>query len=274
MKKLLALILILCALCAVVLAEEPQYAGEATLPLGEPQFFMELPEDRDIYYGELDELGRVTGVTALIGPTNVTGRVGISNIYPTGFQSTTYKFIPGLNLYQRCHLIAHALGGSENAVNLFTGTQYININAMKPIEDNVAAYIRQTGNHVRYECVPWFVDEELVCRGVFLSAQSVEDNRISFCVFCYNVQPGVAIDYENGYSILAETSAKIDAPVSRAMPGESEEQHYILNTGRRRFHYPWCPSVTEMSSKNRQDYYGTREELIEMGYTSCGSCNP
>lgn len=274
MRELSAVLLAVLLLFSAALAEAPAFLGEATFDLGEPQFFMELPEGQSVYYGELDELGRVTGVTALIGPTNVTGRIGISNIYPTGFQTTVYKFIPGLNLYNRCHLLAHSLGGSENAVNLFTGTQYINISAMKPIEDNVAAYIQRTGNHVRYECVPLFLDDELVCRGVFLSAQSVEDSRIQYCVYCFNVQPGVAIDYENGYSIIAETSAKVEAPVTRGMPGQSEEQHYILNTSRRKFHYPWCPSVTEMSSKNRQDYYGTREELIEMGYTSCGSCNP
>ena len=40
--------------------------------------------------------------------------------------------------------------------------------------------------------------------GVLLEGYSVEDNGrgISFCVYCYNVQPGIFIDYATGRSYL------------------------------------------------------------------------
>lgn len=31
-----------------------------------------------------------------------------------------------------------------------------------------------------------------------MEARSVEDPRVQFCAFCYNVQPGFVIDYATG----------------------------------------------------------------------------
>ena len=49
---------------------------------------------------------------------------------------------------------------------------------------------------------------------------------------------------------------------------------YILNTSTRKFHYPSCSSVSQMSEKNKETFTGTREEAIEMGYSPCGRCKP
>lgn len=49
---------------------------------------------------------------------------------------------------------------------------------------------------------------------------------------------------------------------------------YILNTNTKKFHYSSCSSVKRMSQKNKSFYYGTRDEVIEMGYDPCGNCNP
>jgi DNA-entry nuclease len=47
---------------------------------------------------------------------------------------------------------------------------------------------------------PFFKGEEPVARGVQMEAQSIEDDQISFNLFIYNVQDGIKIDYQNGYS--------------------------------------------------------------------------
>lgn len=49
---------------------------------------------------------------------------------------------------------------------------------------------------------------------------------------------------------------------------------YILNTNTKKFHYPWCSSVDQMSDKNKQFYTGNREDIIAQGYSPCGRCNP
>ena len=54
----------------------------------------------------------------------------------------------------------------------------------------------------------------------------------------------------------------------------SSKTSYVLNTNTKKFHYPHCSSVKQMSDKNRQDVTLTREEIIGMGYSPCGRCCP
>ena len=49
---------------------------------------------------------------------------------------------------------------------------------------------------------------------------------------------------------------------------------YVLNTNSMKFHYPTCGSGKLMSEKNREYYFGDREELIQKGYSPCGNCHP
>ena len=105
------------------------------------------------------------------------------------YKRQRYDFIPGQSLYNRCHLIAWSLcGENANRKNLLTGTRYLNETGMLPFEEQVLNYIRETGNHVLYRVTPMYNEEELVCRGVRLEAQSVEDHGKTLCfhVYCYN----------------------------------------------------------------------------------------
>lgn len=54
----------------------------------------------------------------------------------------------------------------------------------------------------------------------------------------------------------------------------ADEYSYILNTSSMVFHKPNCGSVKTMSDKNKQSYTGTRESVVDMGYSACGNCNP
>lgn len=160
-------------------------------------------------YSELDELGRCGTAYANISrytlPTEDRGSIG--SVKPSGWHSTKYDFISGKYLYNRCHLIGYQLAAENaNNRNLITGTRYLNIDGMLPFENMVADYVKQTGNHVLYRVTPNFVGDELVCRGVFIEGYSVEDDGlgISFNVYCYNVEPGVIIDYQTGESYAVE----------------------------------------------------------------------
>lgn len=157
--------------------------------------------------GDLDQLGRCTGTLACLGreamPKDGTERGNISEIHPTGWHSIKYSNVSGGYLYNRCHLIGWQLTGNDAiARNLITGTRYMNVEGMEPFENEVAAYLRKTGNHVMYRVTPVFKGDDLLARGVHMEAYSVEDkgNGISFNVFCYNVQPGIKISYSDGSS--------------------------------------------------------------------------
>ena len=54
----------------------------------------------------------------------------------------------------------------------------------------------------------------------------------------------------------------------------SQNKSYTLNINSLKFHDPDCEWAQKISSKNRKDYVGSREDLIAEGYTPCGSCNP
>lgn len=160
-------------------------------------------------YSELDDLGRCGVAYACIGtdvmPTEERGEIG--QIKPTGWHTVKYDIVDGKYLYNRCHLIGYQLAGENaNERNLITGTRYLNIEGMLDFENEVADYVEETENHVLYRVTPVFKGSNLVASGVQIEAYSVEDNGagIQFNVYCYNVQPGIEIDYATGESCLIE----------------------------------------------------------------------
>lgn len=226
------------------------------------------------YYSDLDALGRCGTAYACIGqdlmPTEERGSIG--SVKPTGWHTVKYDCISDHYLYNRCHLIGFQLSGENaNEQNLITGTRYLNVEGMLPFENQVAEYVRETGNHVLYRVTPVFEDKNLVASGVLMEALSVEDrgNGICFNVYCYNIQPEITIDYTNGDSY--ETSKKA---ASNNTETSKKSETYILNTNGHKFHLPSCSSVQDMKPKNKKTFYGSRNEAIAQGYEPCGRCNP
>ena len=257
---------------SVTLDSIPAYDGSPWVELNQntPNFDPDdLTQEAFEEYGPLDSLGRCTtawaNVCQELMPTE--DRESISSVTPTGWINREYD---GEYLYNRCHLIGFQLTGENaNEQNLITGTRYLNVEGMLPFENMVADYVKETGNHVLYRVTPIFDGDNLVASGVEMEAQSVEDQGEGICfhVYCYNVQPGVTIDYATGES-WPEGTEQPDAGQSGA------GQHYVINTSSMKFHLPDCPGVSNMSEQNKQEYTGSREELIAQGYSPCGTCDP
>mgnify|MGYP000299759831 FL=1 len=228
-------------------------------------------------YGELDGLGRCTTAFANIGkdlmPAEKRGPIG--EVKPTGWQTAKYDNVDGKYLYNRCHLIGYQLTGENaNEKNLITGTRYLNVDGMLPFENMVADYIKETGNHVLYRVTPVFSGDNLVASGVQMEAESVEDNGdgILFNVYCFNAQPGIAIDYATGDS-HQDDSIVADASKSTTA-AEANVQTYVLNTNTKKFHKESCNSAKSMDASNKKIYTGSRQDIIDMGYEACGVCKP
>ncbi len=321
------------------LADVEPYSGQpyAVVSDNAPYFSeRDLTADSFALYSELDESGRCGTAYACVGldlmPTEERGTIG--NVRPTGWHTVKYNgIIDGNYLYNRCHLIGYLLcGENANEKNLITGTRYLNVQGMLPFENTVADYVAETGNHVLYRVTPIFEGDNLLASGVLMEAQSVEDGGkgVSFCVYVYNVQPGITIDYTTGESSIApdaqtpesatpepspEYTAPTPEPSSESIaatpepvpeptntppdepaqdsqakttqeaqtppetPAVSQEEPprqtaYVLNTNTKKFHYPSCRSVKQMKEKNKQDYTGSRDDIISMGYESCKICCP
>ena len=188
--------------------EIPEFTDVAYVAVNDNvPFFMpeEITDESYEYYSDLDELGRCGVTMASIGvdimPTEERGEIG--SVKPSGWQSVKYDIVEGKYLYNRCHLIGFQLAGENaNKRNLITGTRYLNIEGMLPFENLVADYVKETENHVMYRVTPLFDGDNLVAHGVLMEGWSVEDEGegVCFCVYAYNAQPGIVIDYATGNS--------------------------------------------------------------------------
>ena len=267
----------------------PEYSGTPYVEINGGTPFFEDDEITDVAfedYSPLDAIGRCGVAFACLGkeimPTEE--REDIGSITPTGWKyknvsnNRKYDFIENEYIYNRCHLIGFQLAGENaNEKNLITGTRYMNVEGMLPFENRVADYIETSGNHVLYRVTPMFEKYDLVARGVLIEAYSVEDSGkgICFCIYVYNVQPGVTIDYFSGRNVKSgEELPSYDDVEEEETQDSTDGTKYILNTNSKKFHYPDRSCSNNISDKNRQEYVGSREELISEGYSSCGTCNP
>ncbi|MBQ5320444.1 MAG: DNA/RNA non-specific endonuclease [Oscillospiraceae bacterium] len=257
----------------VSLSEIPDYSGNAYVIINsnKPSFTEdEITTKAYEKYYELDNLGRCSLTIACIGkelmPTEDRGSIG--QVKPTGWHTVKYDFVDGKYLYNRCHLIGFQLTGENaNDQNLITGTRYLNIEGMLPFENMVADYIKETENHVMYRVTPIFEGDNLLASGVQMEGYSVEDNGegISFNVYCYNVQPGVNIDYKTGESSLGEINNENSSQMN-------DNEKYVLNTNSKKIHKPSCSSVSKIADSNKQETTENIDNLLSAGYSKCGSC--
>lgn len=289
-------------------ADVPAYSGEPYTAVNnnEPYFTSDnLTTEAFENYSELDALGRcgVAYANVCLETMPTEKRGNISEVKPTGWHSVKYDNVDGKSLYNRCHLIGYQLTAENaNQQNLITGTRYLNVDGMLPFENMVADYVKETDNHVLYRVTPIFTGDNLVADGVLMEGYSVEDegDGICFCVYAYNVQPGITIDYATGDSWLSSekgnsnSSSGGNSAVSQSAADKSGTQQaavqtesvketsapvstgteYILNTNTKKFHYPSCSSVKQMKASNKKEYTGSRDDLIAQGYDPCKKCNP
>ena len=312
-KKILGLAAILVfVFSSITYAAIPAFEGYLAVAQNDnyPDFTVkELTTEAFDTYSDLDQLGRAGTAFACIGRESfpLEERGSLEGLYPSGWNNAWYDHIEDGYVWNRCHLIANQLTGNDTINNLITGTHCLNVEGMLPYENWVAMYISNTGNHVLYRVTPIYEGSDLVASAVQMEAYSVEDMGAGICfnVLIYNVQDGVGINYSDGanwaddsFTVNTQTlagprawdglqqmmdgqasgdpaaNASGDPAANASGAPESQEVTYILNTNSHKFHYPYCDSVYDMKEKNKAEFYGTREEVIDLGYEPCGRCNP
>lgn len=277
-----------------VLSEIPAYSGRPYVVINDnvPSFNKyELTVKGYETYASLDSLGRCGGAVASCGreimPEEGEERGSISSVKPSGWVQAQYDWVSGKYLYNRCHLLGWQLSAENaNKRNLITGTRYMNTEGMLPFENMVADYIRETNNHVAYRVTPIYDGSDLVASGVQMEAYSVEDDGDGICfnVFCYNVQPGVEIDYstgrswaEGGSATTTKKSVVVVTPTTEKQVETTKQQsvvssQYILNTNTKKIHKTSCYHINRMNEENKKSYSGSIDDLYSQGYTTCGTC--
>ena len=231
-------------------------------------------------YSELDALGRCGVAFACIGVETMPTEdrdFSLSSVTPSGWEyngksnKNTYptSIVPGGYIYNRCHLIGFQLTAeTTNRKNLITGTKYLNIEGMLPFENMVADFIKETGYHVMYRATPIYEEYNLLASGVMIEAYSVEDSGegICFCIYAYNVQPGIEIDYFTGENKLSGDVSPEDAVETT--------RKYVINTDSGKVHLEECHYAKSLKEENRAEFEGTLTELLAEypECTQCGSC--
>ncbi len=292
---LTALILILCTILGscggsvIDLDSIPDYSGKAYVQInGNTPFFTddEITDEAFESFSELDALGRCGVAFSCIGPELMPEdpREGNLSTTPSGWEyngksnNNSYSIVSGGYIYNRCHLIGFQLTGEvDNKLNLITGTRYLNIDGMLPFENMVADYVKETGNHVMYRVTPIYDNMNLVASGVLMEAYSVEDEGedICFCVYAYNVQPGIEINYFNGVNWLSGEAV----PENGNQTGGEQvtgDITLILNTSSKKAHLESCRYAEGWEdNSNMTKYVGTLDafKTEHPDYTQCGTCD-
>ncbi len=266
-----AAIVLILAVCSYFMRDKsPSYVndvvydGQAYVTINEnvPEFSKkELTTKSYEHYSPLDSLDRCGVATASIGPdlmpTEERGAIG--SVKPSGWHTVKYDVVDGKYLYNRCHLIGFQLSGENaNKQNLITGTRYLNVEGMLPFENMVADYVKETGNHVAYRVTPHFEGKNLVASGVQIEAYSIEDDGEGICfnVYCFNVQPGITINYADGTSSLDSAPAPESQPTPVAV--------YDTPTGKR-YHL-------DKACAGKHARETTLEKAQSRGLTPCKNC--
>ncbi len=246
----------------------PAYEGQPHVQIGDNKPFFkdyEMIGGSFEFYADLDEYGRCNVAMASIGPDlmPVEERESISAVKPTGWVNTFYDTVDGGYLYNRCHLIGFQLTGENaNERNLITGTRYLNMKGMLPFENRIDDYIEATKNHVIYRVTPIFRGNNLVAEGVLLEAYSVEDKGqgISFCVYCYNVQPSITIDYATGASYKEGATSGVNPNQNTSI----RSMVYRTPSGKK-YHF-------SASCGGKNSYEVTMQDAENAGLTPCSKC--
>lgn len=258
-------------------------------------------------YSRLDKKGRAGTAFACINKDSLPKMERddgdeLSAIYPSGWEQVEYgaDYVQTGWLYNRSHLIGWALGGDTADYNIVTATRYCNATSMLWFEEECLSFVKSCPDAcILYRVTPVFVEDNLTCSGLLMECLSVEGapkdpeygKNLKFCVYVYNIQPGIEINYATGSSHLIEgydgvyaTSGIYDEigdlvdkkePESKVDTTDSAAKcNYILNTNSKKIHMPDCPSVSDISKKNKQGTTETIEQLISEGYTKCKRCNP
>ncbi len=204
----------------VSLSAIPEWNGRPSVEINgnRPSFSEEQKKSINPYvkYSKQDSLRRPRTAMGCLGPETVNheDRTPISSVKPVGWHTKKYvDIVEDRYVYNRCHLLMQAAAGGikskecNSYKNLLTGTRYLNTDGMLPYETAVLDYIENTGKHVIYRVTPVYQGNEKIARGVEMEAFSTEDNGagVSFHVFCYNLQPGIEVNYSSG-----KTSVKDD----------------------------------------------------------------
>ena len=265
----------------------PPYRGKAVAVVNNNVPFFTQEETRLAlhgsfeYYGDLDALGRCTVAFDCLGrdtmPASGEKRGSISQVRPSGWKQARYDCVDSETVMTRAHLAGFLLSAENaNPKNLITGTRYLNTDGMLPYEESTSSYLyKNPTRHVLYRVTPCFRGKDLMADGVLMEAMSVEDLGLShqYCVYIYNVQPGVSFRYATGAS--SYTGIFFDIKAGTVVTGGLQLKVFGMDFTSGSIHTTGCQQYAAVPKADRASFYGDlamKKSWASMGYRLCSAC--
>lgn len=259
------------------------YSGSPMAEVHDGKPYFDVPEYpyETVIFSALDDYDRPgTAYACFTADTGGRGTDFGWKDVPAGWQGTEYAgIVPGSSLYVKARLIGSALYDSrKDGRNMLSVTQYCHDNGLEPVSDRIAGHLSEFGGYAAMRVTPVYLGTHLVCDGILIEAVSIggtvddtdddpDNDSLSLCLFCYNVQPGIEIDYRDGRSSVTGEDGWSGA--------DAYGNHdYILDESKLVFHEGACASVSAMHQSDRREYRGQRQSLADNRYEPCGSCRP
>lgn len=182
-----------------------------------PAVVEDAPGPGEARYEGLDRLGRAGRVVATVTPQMAEAgsereRADLSELRPAGWGHNEEVSIPMATgpdyhgyLFNRSHLLAKSLGGSDDLRNLVTGTRTQNVGDNRG-QDGGMAYTEGLARDwlranpdgtLYYAATPVYVGSELLPRSVYVDVRS-SDGEIDLEVEVFNAVAGFEVDYATG----------------------------------------------------------------------------
>jgi len=234
---------------------------------GQPQYF------------EPDEYGRTSGAIAKISRNTLSIRTEKHLKYPNPNGWT--KVIEDSDIFQRCHCVAYRLSAKKNDKrNIFIGTKDLNKDIMGDIEQDIENYIRQNiDKYIRilYRVTPQYKGKNQIPMGVLIEVKSL-DTEYETCIFCYNVQEKIKINYvdgtliEDNRIIKAKFIQKVKKSYEKRTQKKSKNLDLSVNSQTKKYHYENCSVLENTDPKYIKDITTKEKSLKADGYSACKMC--
>ena len=149
-------------------------------------------------------------------------------------------------------------------------------------DDELDGYPAKLVIYTYYDTESWDDVKKTICVNYYIQLSS----RGGTCVLTYDAPFDEADEFGDDFFVVVNSLKINDAKLKNdsvnkgavkaedTAKAEAETHEYIANKNTKKFHYPYCSSVSSMSEKNKWYYEGTRDELISKGYQPCKKCNP
>lgn len=231
-------------------------------------------------YYEIDEYGRTSGAIAIISRNTLSIRTEKHLRYPD--PNGWSKIISNSGIFQRCHCIAYRLSAKKNDKrNIFIGTEDLNKKIMWHIENDIENYIRENEKqYIRllYRVTPQYKGKNQIPTGILIEAKSL-DTKYELCIFCYNVEDKVNINYSDG-SIKEDNRGvlttkfieKFKKSYSEKRQTKSQNINFVVNSQTRKYHYEDCSIIKSADPKYIKEITTKEKSLISDGYSACKVC--